>query len=175
MIEEEIGNELRRAGGGATLATAESCTGGLVSHRLTNAPGCSDYYKGGVVAYANEAKEKVLGVAGETLREKGAVSAECAVEMARGVRGLFESDFGVATTGIAGPSGGTPEKPVGLVFIAVATRDFADYEKHFFHGDRETNKREAAEAALGMLKKKILKIKTGTKGLVAQKGRAAGF
>ncbi|OYT67080.1 hypothetical protein B6V00_01895 [ANME-1 cluster archaeon ex4572_4] len=163
MIEEEIGNELRRAGGGATLATAESCTGGLVSHRLTNAPG------------ANEAKEKVLGVAGETLREKGAVSAECAVEMARGVRGLFESDFGVATTGIAGPSGGTPEKPVGLVFIAVATRDFADYEKHFFHGDRETNKREAAEAALGMLKKNILKIKTGTKGLVAQKGRAAGF
>ncbi len=151
MLEEEIGSALRTSG--RSLATAESCTGGLVGHRLTNVPGSSDYYRGGVVAYANEVKEKVLQVAGAILAEKGAVSAECAVAMATGVRTLLGSDIGISTTGIAGPAGGTPEKPVGLVYIALATKDYVAHEKHIFHRDREGNKREAAESALQLLMK----------------------
>ncbi|MHC1610924.1 MAG: CinA family protein [Candidatus Methanospirareceae archaeon] len=170
MIEEEVGDALRKRG--LTLATAESCTGGLVGHRITNVSGSSEYYIGGVIAYTNEVKERYLHVARRTLDEKGAVSAECAREMASGVRRLLRSDIGISTTGIAGPTGGTPEKPVGLVYIALATKDYVDYEKHIFHKDREGNKREAADAALEMLKRYL----TGeVKGLVAQKGRAAGF
>lgn len=155
MIEKEIGDELRKRG--LSISTAESCTGGLVSHRITNVSGSSDYYKGSVIAYANEVKEKILGVAGRTLREKGAVSAECAVEMAKGVCSLLGSDIGIATTGIAGPTGGTPDKPVGLVYIALATNDYVYHEKHIFHADREGNKCEAADAALEMLKGYLLK------------------
>jgi PncC family amidohydrolase len=154
MIEKEIGDELRKRG--LSVSTAESCTGGLVSHRITNVSGSSDYYKGGVIAYANEVKEKILHVAEKTLEEKGAVSAECALEMAKGVRKLLGSDVGIATTGIAGPTGGTPDKPVGLVYIALATKDHVYHEKHIFHGDREENKREAADAALEMLRRYIL-------------------
>ncbi len=154
MIEEEIGDELRKRG--LSISTAESCTGGLVSHRITNVSGSSDYYKGGVIAYANEVKEKILGVAGHILREKGAVSVECAVAMAKGVKSLLGSDVGIATTGIAGPTGGTPDKPVGLVYIALATKDYAYHEKHIFHEDREGNKCEAADAALEMLKRYLL-------------------
>ena len=155
MIEEEIGDELRERE--LSISTAESCTGGLVSHRITNVSGSSDYYKGGVIAYANEVKEEILHVAREILEEKGAVSVECAVEMAKGVRKLLDTDVGVATTCIAGPTGGTPDKPVGLVYIALATKDYVYHEKHIFHGDREENKREAADAALEMLKKRLLK------------------
>ena len=155
MIEEKIGDELRRRG--LCVSTAESCTGGLVSHRITNVPGSSDYYKGGAIAYANEVKEEILHVAREILEEKGAVSAECALEMAKGVRKLLDTDVGIATTGIAGPTGGTPDKPVGLVYIALATRSYVYHEKHIFHGNREENKREAADAALEMLKKQLLK------------------
>ena len=150
MIEVEVGEVLRKRW--FTVATAESCTGGLVGHTITNVSGSSDYYKGGVVSYANEVKEKILHVAPEILEEKGAVSAECAKEMARGVRKLLDSDIGISTTGIAGPTGGTPDKPVGLVYIALATKDNIYYEKHIFHRDREGNKREAADAALKMLK-----------------------
>ena len=150
MIEEEIGHALRK--NALTIATAESCTGGLLSHRITNVSGSSGYYKGGVVAYYNEVKEKMLHVARKTLEEKGAVSAECALEMAKGVRKLLDTDIGIATTGIAGPTGGTPDKPVGLVYIALATKDYLYHGKHIFHGDREENKREAADAALEMLK-----------------------
>ncbi len=157
MIEEEVGDALRKSG--LTLATAESCTGGLVGHRITNVSGSSDYYKGGVIAYANEVKEKHLHVARETLEDKGAVSAECAREMASGVRTLLSSDIGISTTGIAGPTGGTPDKPVGLVYIALATKEYVDYEKRIFHKDREGNKREAADAALEMLKGIFWKVK----------------
>ena len=150
MIEAEVGDALRKRG--LTLATAESCTGGLVGHRITNVSGSSDYYKGGITAYANDVKAEILQVAPEILEEKGAVSAECAEEMANGVRTLLDSDIGISTTGVAGPTGGTPEKPVGLVYIALATKDYVDYEKHIFHRDREGNKREAADAALEMLK-----------------------
>jgi PncC family amidohydrolase len=155
MIEGEIGDELRKRG--LSISTAESCTGGLVSHRITNVSGSSDYYKGGVIAYANEVKEKNIHVARETLEEKGAVSTECAVAMAKGVRKLLDTDVGIATTGIAGPTGGTPDKPVGLVYIALATKEYVYHEKHIFHGDREENKRKAADAALEMLKKQLLK------------------
>ena len=170
MIEEEIGDMLRKRE--LSLATAESCTGGLVSHRITNISGSSDYYKGGVIAYTNEVKAQILLVHDALLADKGAVSAECARAMAEGVRALLDGDIGIATTGIAGPTGGTPDKPVGLVYIALATKDYIYHERHIFHGDRGGNKRKAAEAALVMLK--IFLIERA-EGLVAQKGRAAGF
>lgn len=170
MIEEEIGDMLRKRE--LSLATAESCTGGLVSHRITNISGSSDYYKGGVIAYANEVKVQILLVHDALLADKGAVSAECARAMAEGIRVLLDGDIGIATTGIAGPTGGTPDKPVGLVYIALATKDYLYHERHIFHGDRGGNKRKAAEAALVMLKKFLIH---GAEGLVAQKGRAAGF
>ncbi len=170
MIEEEIGDMLRKRE--LSLATAESCTGGLVSHRITNISGSSDYYKGGVIAYANEVKVQILLVHDALLADKGAVSAECARAMAEGIRALLDSDIGIATTGIAGPTGGTPDKPVGLVYIALATKDYLYHERHIFHGDRGGNKRKAAEAAFVMLKKFLI---PGAEGLVAQKGRAAGF
>ncbi len=170
MIEEEIGDMLRKRE--FSLATAESCTGGLVSHRITNISGSSDYYKGGVIAYTNEVKAQILLVHDALLADKGAVSAECARAMAEGVRALLDGDIGIATTGIAGPTGGTPDKPVGLVYIALATKDYIYHERHIFHGDRGGNKRKAAEAALVMLKKFLIH---GAEGLVAQKGRAAGF
>lgn len=151
MIEEEIGEELRKRG--LMLATAESCTGGLIGHKITNVAGSSDYYAGGVIAYANEVKTEILRVSRETLEEKGAVSLECAKEMAIGVMKLLDSDIGIATTGIAGPGGERPDKPVGLVYIALARKDYTDYEKHIFHRDRDGNKREMADAALKMLKR----------------------
>jgi PncC family amidohydrolase len=134
-----------------TIALAESCTGGLIAHRLTNVPGSSDYFIGGVVSYANEAKERVLGVSHQTLQEHGAVSEETAREMARGVRRLFQTDVALAITGIAGPSGGTPEKPVGLTYIALAAEDLERCERYFWRGDRRANKEQSAEAALAML------------------------
>ena len=170
MIEEEIGDMLRKRE--LSLATAESCTGGLISHRITNISGSSDYYKGGVIAYVNEVKVQILLVDDALLAQKGAVSAECARAMAEGIRALLNGDIGIATTGIAGPTGGTPDKPVGLVYIALATKGYLYHERHIFHGDRGGNKRKAAEAALVMLKKFLIH---GAEGLVAQKGRAAGF
>ena len=106
-----------------TLATAESCTGGLIAKRITDVAGCSDVFLGGCVTYANEAKEKLIGVKHETLEAFGAVSEQTAREMARGVRLALGADVGIATTGIAGPGGGTPEKPVGTVYIAVSTEE----------------------------------------------------
>ena len=149
MREEEIGDALRKEE--ISISSAESCTGGLISHIITNVPGSSEYYKGGVIAYANEVKENVLHVSKDILEEQGAVSAECAMAMAKGVRELLRTDVGIATTGIAGPTGGTPDKPVGLIYIALATKDYVYHAKHIFHEDRDGNKREAANAALEML------------------------
>jgi PncC family amidohydrolase len=134
------------------LATAESCTGGLVGHRLTNVPGSSSYLEGGVIAYSYEAKERLLGVHHDTLYEHGAVSAETALEMARGVRKALGADIGIAVTGIAGPSGGLPGKPVGLVYIALSARTVERVEHFIWDSDREGNKALSAEAALAMLK-----------------------
>ncbi|MBI3244019.1 MAG: CinA family protein [Chloroflexi bacterium] len=134
-----------------TLAAAESCTGGLIAHRLTNVPGSSTYFLGGVVAYAYDAKEHLLGVHHATLYDHGAVSKETAIEMARGARRIFSADIAVAVTGIAGPGGGLPNKPVGLTWIALSTREGETAQQFIWGKDREGNKAESAEAALRMV------------------------
>ena len=134
------------------LATAESYTGGQVGHRLTNVPGSSEYFEGGIIAYSYEAKERLLGVHHDTLYERGAVSAETALEMARGARKALGTDIGIAVTGIAGPGGGLPGKPVGLVYIALSARAYERVEHFVWKSDREGNKLQSAEAALAMLK-----------------------
>ncbi len=149
-LEEIVGQLLTERK--LTLAVAESCTGGLIGHRLTNVPGSSDYFLGGVVAYAYDAKERVLGVSHNTLYDHGAVSEETAQEMARGARRTLGADVGIAVTGIAGPGGGLPGKPVGLTWIALSARDFDRAEHFVWDGDRLTNKEKSAEAALEMLK-----------------------
>ncbi len=135
-----------------TVSLAESCTGGLIGHRLTDVPGSSDYFMGGVVAYSYDAKEKFLNVRHDTLYDFGAVSAETAIEMARGARRNFGTDIGISVTGIAGPSGGMPGKPVGLVYICLSTRAFERTEKFIWQKDRAGNKWDSSEAALTMLK-----------------------
>lgn len=136
------------------VSAAESCTGGLVMHRLTNIAGSSAYIAGGVVVYSYEAKERLLGVKKETLAEYGAVSRETAKEMVEGVVRVFGADVGVAITGIAGPGGGMPNKPVGLTYIAICAPsiNLLRVDKHIWDGDREAVKASSAEEAL----KKIL-------------------
>jgi PncC family amidohydrolase len=134
-----------------SLAAAESCTGGNVAARITTVAGSSDYFLGSIVAYANSAKMALLDVAEETLETRGAVSAECAHEMAQGARRAFGADFAVATTGIAGPSGATSRKPVGLVYIALAGPDGVAVEEFHFPGGRASVTDAATEAALLML------------------------
>ena len=136
---------------GATVATAESCTGGLIASLLTDVSGSSDYYLGSVIAYANEVKRSVLGVSAETLQTVGAVSQEAALQMARGTRRLLGADYALSTTGIAGPTGGTAEKPVGLVYIALVGPDVERCERHVWTNDRLANKRLSAQRAIQML------------------------
>jgi PncC family amidohydrolase len=149
MREEEIGALL--VARGLTLVTAESCTGGLVAHRITDVPGSSAYFLGGFVAYANEAKEEMLGVRHETLVAHGAVSEETALEMARGARQRLGADLGISTTGIAGPAGGTPDKPVGLVHVALSASGVELCQRYVWQGNRLSNKEQSAEAALQLL------------------------
>lgn len=143
---------------GATLAIAESCTGGLVASRVTDVPGSSRYFVGGVVAYSNEMKRRMLRVPESILAEFGAVSEECARAMAEGVRELHQADFALATTGIAGPGGGTQEKPVGLVYIVVADEDDTVCARHNWPGTRDQFKQRVSQMALNMLRKRILGI-----------------
>ena len=140
-----------------TLATAESCTGGWVAHRITNVPGASKIFLGGVVAYSNEAKRKFLGVRPETLSRHGAVSAAVAREMAAGARKKFGADFAIAVTGIAGPSGGTTAKPVGTVFIALAGPFGMVAERRLNYFGRERFKEVTAGQALAMLYSRLLR------------------
>jgi PncC family amidohydrolase len=133
---------------GLRLALAESCTGGLVGHRLTNVPGSSTYYMGSVTAYAYEAKVRLLGVSWKTLERHGAVSAETVREMALGARRALAADIGISVSGIAGPGGGTPEKPVGLVWMGLSAADGIWAREYHFKGERIRVKEQAAEAAL---------------------------
>lgn len=149
-MEEVVGIVLRRYG--LTLATAESCTGGLISHRITNVPGSSDYFLEGVVSYSNEAKQTLLGVPKDLLDTHGAVSAPVVEAMARGVKKLARSDIGIAVSGIAGPGGGTPEKPVGTVFIGIDSGKGGTRSKKFlFHGTREEIKLVTSSHALRLI------------------------
>ena len=143
------------AGKGKTLALAESCTGGAIARKITDVPGASTVFLGGVVSYANSAKEKFLGVLPATLNRHGAVSEPVAAEMAVGARERFGSDFGLAVTGIAGPAGGTPEKPVGTVFIALATVAGVEVKKHLNVWDRVTFRQVTATQALEWLRQAV--------------------
>ena len=147
--EEELGRLLREAA--LTISVAESCTGGLFASRITDVPGSSDYFLGGIVAYRNEIKERLLKVPQEILVEYGAVSEKTAEAMARGCRDLFDSDVAIAITGIAGPGGGTPEKPVGLVWIGLSNAQGERAEHFLWDSDRVGNRERSVEAALKML------------------------
>ena len=135
-----------------TIACAESCTGGLLTSRLTDVAGSSAYVKGSIVSYSNEIKERLVGVKSATLAEYGAVSQQTAKEMAEGVRSAIETDIGVGVTGIAGPDGGTPQKPVGLVYIAVAGKHGTFIRENHFKGTRSEIKLQTTETALEMIK-----------------------
>jgi PncC family amidohydrolase len=149
MPEIIIGKFLRQRG--LKLAVAESCTGGLIGHRITNVPGSSDYFIGGVVAYAYEAKVALLGVSWDTLNKHGAVSREAVLEMAAGARRTLGTDIAVSVSGIAGPGGGLPDKPVGTVWVGLIASD-GEWARSFrFPGNRPQNKASAADAALQML------------------------
>jgi PncC family amidohydrolase len=134
-----------------TLAVAESCTGGLAGSRITDVAGSSDYFLGGVIAYANSAKEELLSVRPETLVRFGAVSESAAREMAAGVRCALGADIGLAVTGIAGPGGATAEKPVGLMWLALSAENVERTRRLLLEGDRLRNKADAAEALLSFL------------------------
>jgi len=148
-LEVSLGILLRRRG--LKIAVAESCTGGLVCDRITNVPGSSDYFIGGVVAYAYEAKVALLGVSWDTLHAHGAVSRETVLEMARGARRVLEADIGLSVSGIAGPGGGLPNKPVGTTWVGLVAPAGEWARIYQFGGDRGQNKAASAEAALQIL------------------------
>ena len=149
-LEIQVGTLLHQRG--LKLVLAESCTGGLLGSRITDVAGSSEYFLGGVIAYAYEAKVALLGVSWDTLNSKGAVSRETVLEMSRGARKAMGADVAVAVSGIAGPGGGTPEKPVGTTWIGLVTEE-GEWAQlfHFSSGDREKNKALAVDAALQML------------------------
>ena len=156
-IEQDVGNLLRRKG--LTLGVVESATGGLISHLITSVPGSSDYYKGSVTAYSNGVKVEVVGVKEETINKYGAVSHQVAEAMAQGGRKILAADICLADTGIAGPGGATPGKPVGLFYIGLSYQAGTYSQKHKFERDREKNKLDAAQAALGWLKEHLVSLK----------------
>jgi nicotinamide-nucleotide amidase len=153
-LEERVGQLLIERQ--QTLALAESCTGGLISHRITSIAGSSAYYLGGVTSYANDVKIELLGVRPATLEKYGAVSQETALEMSHGVRERIGADYGLSVTGIAGPSGGTPEKPVGTVWISIAQEKNHEARLFQFHGDRERIILGTSQAALNWLRLALL-------------------
>jgi nicotinamide-nucleotide amidase len=154
-LEKEIGTLLR--GRGWTLSVAESCTGGLVSHSLTNVPGSSGYFEGGVVSYSNRAKAAHLGIPPAYLQKHGAVSSQVARKMAEGVRKAFRTTFGLSTTGVAGPGGGTKKTPVGLVFTAFSDGKRIRVKKEMFRGTRLQIKQQATQRCLEFLHEHLAK------------------
>jgi nicotinamide-nucleotide amidase len=153
-MEEVVG--LKLTVGGFTLSVAESCTGGLIAQRLTDVPGSSKYFIEGVVAYSNDAKTRTLGVEPVLLLEHGAVSAPVAEAMAEGIRKCARTDFGLSVTGIAGPGGGSEEKPVGLVYIALADDAHTEHRKLIIPGDRNLIRWRASQAALDLLRRRLI-------------------
>ncbi len=153
-LEKEIGDLLRRKG--LTLGAVESATGGLISHRITGVPGSSDYYKGSITAYSNEIKIKIVGVNADTIKRYGAVSSQVAAEMAEGGKKVLAVDICLADTGIAGPGGGTADKPVGLFYLSLSHRGGTFSRQRLFQGSRLQNKKSAAGAALGWLREYLL-------------------
>lgn len=150
-IQEEVGELL--AGKGLTIAVAEACTAGLVGSMLCSVPGCSRYFYGGVIVYTGGSKTKVLGIPEELLKKETSVSPVTALEMARSARQLLDTDVGVSTTGVAGPAGGSPDKPIGMFYIAVAARDGYEATKELhWDGDRNANREHTAWAALDLVK-----------------------
>ena len=147
-LPEELGSVLKAKG--KTIATAESCTGGKIGDMITSVPGSSAYFLGGVVSYGNDAKVSLLGVDTGALKADGAVSEMVARQMADGARERFGADVGISTTGIAGPGGGSAEKPVGLVFVAVSTSDMSMCRRYVFTGARDDIKTRSANAALAL-------------------------
>jgi len=156
-LEEVVGRLLRSKK--KTLAVAESCTGGLLGSRITDVPGSSDYFLQGTVAYSNQTKIKALGVKPSILKKQGAVSSEAALAMAQGIKEKTQSDYGLGITGIAGPGGGSEQKPVGLVYIALAWKKGTEVSKNMFLGNREKIKFQSSQKALDMLRRHIQKIK----------------
>ncbi len=148
-LPAEIGKKLKAKK--KTIAIAESCTGGYLSHLITQVSGCSDYFIGGIISYSNKIKEKDLGVKKKTLKKFGAVSAECAGEMVLGIRKKMKTDFALATTGIAGPTGATKGKPVGTVYIAFASKKNLLVERFLFKGTRKQVIEQSAQRALEIL------------------------
>lgn len=146
---EQLGHLLKARG--QTVATAESCTGGLIGDLITDVSGSSGYFLGGAIVYSNAAKQRLLGVSQTTLQQHGAVSEAVAIEMAAGARRLFDADYALSATGVAGPDGGTPAKPVGLVYVGLAMREGAWARRHTWQGDRRENKVQSAQAALSWL------------------------
>ena len=149
-LEEVVGGLLKKKR--KTISVAESCTGGLISKRFTNVSGSSEYFERGVVSYSNQAKMELLKVPQEMIEKYGAVSEQVAILMAEGIRRLAKTDYGLSATGIAGPTGGTPEKPVGLVWIGFAHENDSFAERFLFGEDRETNRQRAAQAALNLVR-----------------------
>ena len=160
-LEAEIARLIKeyraKTGKSLTIGAVESATGGRIADRITNIPGSSDYFKGSVIAYSNETKISLLGVKKATLEKYGAVSEQTALEMARSGRKLLNVDICVSDTGVAGPAGGTPSKPVGLFYMGLTAEDTSLSQNHTFQGDREENKRDTAEATLDMLKQYLVK------------------
>lgn len=140
-----------------TIATAESCTGGKIAAAITDVPGASEIFGYGMVTYSNDAKIKILGVKAETLAAHGAVSPETAYEMAAGLKRVSGADVAVSVTGIAGPGGGSPEKPVGLVYMGIAYGDDVFVKKNFFQGERDEVRLQTVETALYFVAEKVLK------------------
>lgn len=149
QLLEKVSDKLREKH--LSIATAESCTGGLLSHILTNISGSSEYFIQGIVSYSNESKIKSLDVSPEILKQFGAVSKQTATAMARGIKNKSSVDIGLSTTGIAGPTGGSKDKPVGLVYIGVAVFEKTVVKKFLFSGDRMQNKESTCNEALKML------------------------
>jgi PncC family amidohydrolase len=150
-LEAELGEALISSK--VTISTAESCTGGLIAYRLTNVSGSSEYFKLGIITYSNQSKSKILKVPAETIERSGAVSEDTAKAMAEGIRELANTDLGLGVTGIAGPTGGTPDKPVGLVYIGLASAKNTEVHKFNFKGSRIDIKQQTSDEALKIILK----------------------